>query len=121
MNSVSSSPRKAKTLFRITQVIWYVMYVVEVLLLLRFLMKMIGANPEAGFSQFIYTATYVFAEPFIAVIPNASTGTNVFEWTTLLAILVYWLFTWIIIRFVLMQRSVSDQEAEMKLEQQENE
>lgn len=116
-----SQQKQVTTLYRVTQVVWYVLYVIETLLFLRFILKLIGANPEAGFSQFVYGATYVFAEPFIAVIPNAQTGRNVFEWTTLLAMLVYWLFTLMIIKLVLMKKPVSGLEAEQKLEEQSDE
>lgn len=119
MSTRTVPSQRTKTLFRITQTLWYILSVIETFLFLRFLMKLIGANPQAGFSQFIYGVTYPFAQPFLAVIPNANTGASVFEWTTLLAMLVYWLFTWIVVKFFLMQRPVSEMEADEKLEEQE--
>ena len=39
-----------KPLFRVTQVIWYLLGLIETLLLLRFFLKLFDANAGAGFS-----------------------------------------------------------------------
>ena len=41
-----------KPLFKGTQVVWYVLSVIEVILAFRFMLKLLGANPEAGFTKF---------------------------------------------------------------------
>jgi YGGT family len=118
MNEPNSSV--VKPLYRGTQIVWYIVYVVEALLFFRFLLKFIGANPAAGFTQFVYGLTYVFAEPFLNVVPAVKIGTNVFEWTTLLAMLVYWLVAWGIIQLLVMGKPVSHVEAESKLDNQQS-
>jgi hypothetical protein len=42
-------------LFRIYQLTWFVLGVIETLLLFRFVFKMIGANTFSGFTNFIYS------------------------------------------------------------------
>lgn len=108
-----------RPLYRSTQVIWYIVGICEVLLLLRFFLKLLGANPEAGFSQFIYSVTWLFASPFLYVFNVSQVERNIFEWSTLLAMLVYVLFGWLIVKAIVMARPVSTEEAEEKLPNQE--
>ena len=114
-NSPSTKP-----LYRGTQIVWYVFGLVEVLLVFRFVLKLLGANPVAGFSHFIYTVTYVFAAPFLSVfrITQVASG-SVVEWTTLLAMFVYWVLAMGIIQLLLMGKTVSTPEAATKLNTQE--
>lgn len=113
-NSPSTKP-----LYRGTQVVWYILGVMEALLAFRFVLKLLGANPEAGFSSFIYGVTYIFAAPFISVFPMTQVEGNIFEWTTLLAMFVYAVLAWGIIKLFLMGKTVSTPEAAVKLEEQE--
>lgn len=112
------SPR-TKPLYRGTQVVWYILGIVEVLLGFRFLLKLLAANPDAGFSNFIYSITYPFAAPFLNVFRIPRVEGSVLEWTTLLAMLVYWLIAWAIIKLFIMGKPVSTPEAAVKLDQQD--
>jgi hypothetical protein len=113
-----NSPR-TRPLYRGTQIVWYILGIVEALLAIRFVLKLLGANAAAGFTSFIYTVTYPFAAPFLGVFRITRIEGSVFEWTTLLAMLIYWLLAIAIIRLFLMGRSVSTPEAAEKLEEQE--
>lgn len=114
-----NSPR-TKPLYRGTQVVWYILSVLEALLAIRFALKLLGANPAAGFTNLIYSLTYPFAAPFLGVFKSAKiVPGSTFEWTTLLAMLVYWLLATAIIKVFLMSRSVSTPEAAVKLDQQD--
>lgn len=110
MQSESSRP-----LYRGAQVVWYSLYIIETLLVIRFLLKLLGANPEAAFSSLMYTLSYIFVWPFTAVFSNNYLSGSVFEWTTLLAMVVYWLLATAIIKLFVMSKSVSTQEADIKL------
>ncbi|CAN5154603.1 hypothetical protein BH11PAT3_BH11PAT3_1850 [soil metagenome] len=114
----SISPR-TKPLYRGTQVVWYILGILEVLLAFRFVLKLLGANPAAGFTSFIYGATYPLAAPFLSVFRMTRVEGSIFEWTTLLAMFVYWLIAIAIIKLFLMGRSVSTPEAAVKLDRQE--
>jgi hypothetical protein len=80
---------------------------------------LLGANSGAGFTSFIYGITYVFAAPFINVFKLTQVSGNIFEWTTLLAMLVYWIVAMGIIKLFLMGKTVSTPEAAAKLNNQE--
>lgn len=117
MDSYNSS--STKPLYRATQIVWYIFSFIEVLLAFRFVLKLLGANPEAGFTSFIYGVTYIFAAPFLNVFSKTFVAGSVFEWTTLLAMFVYWIVALGIIKIFLMSKTVSTSEAASKLDQQE--
>ncbi len=119
MNS-SYNSASTKPLFRATQVVWYILGIIEIFLAFRFVLKLLAANPGAGFTNFVYDVTYVFATPFLAVFRNNQIGSgSVFEWTTLLAMAVYYVVAWGIIKLFLMGKTVSTPEAAVKLDNQE--
>ena len=108
-----------KPLFKGTQIVWYLLSLLEVLLAFRFVLKLTGANPEAGFTSFIYAVTWPFVAPFLAVFSKTSIQGSILEWTTLLAMLVYWTVALAIVRLLLMSKTVSTPEAAAKLEEKE--
>lgn len=110
-----------KPIYRGTQIVWYILGLIEVLLLFRFVLKLLGANPDAGFSSFIYGVTYIFAAPFLNVFRITYVEGSIFEWTTLLAMFVYWVIATGIIKLFLMGKTVSTPEAAVKLNKEEAE
>ncbi|MES2223772.1 MAG: YggT family protein [Patescibacteria group bacterium] len=108
-----------KPLYRGTQIVWYILGLVEILLAFRFVLKLLGANPAAGFSSFIYGITYIFAAPFLNVFSITYVAGSTFEWTTILAMFVYLVVATSIIKLFLMGKTVSTPEAAVKLNNQE--
>lgn len=119
MKEEQLSTHRIKPLYRTTQIIWYIVSLLEVLLLLRFLLKLFAANPEAGFTNFIYTITWLFANPFLLVFETMRIEGSVFEWSTLLAMGIYALLGWLLVKAIVMARPVSTKEAARKLPEQE--
>jgi len=115
----SYTSASTKPLYRGTQIVWYILGILEVLLAFRFILKLLGANASAGFSSFIYNVTYVFAAPFLNVFRITQVEGNIFEWTTLLAMLVYWMVALGLVKLLLMGKTVSTPEAAVKLNNQE--
>lgn len=105
----------SRPLYRGAQIVWYILAVVEGLLALRFVLKLFQANPSALFTNFVYEVSNIFVLPFVAVFQNASVATSVFEWTTLLAMFVYWLLAIAIIKLFVMSKPVSATEADQRL------
>lgn len=108
-----------KPLYRGTQIVWYVLGLIEILLAFRFALKLLGANPDAGFSSFIYGVTYLFSAPFLTVFRVSQVAGSVVEWTTILSMFVYWVLALGIIKLFLMGKTVSTPEAAVKLDAQE--
>jgi uncharacterized protein YggT (Ycf19 family) len=121
MTEVITPTQKSAPLYRGTQITWYILNVLEFLLLARFILKFLGANPSAGFTQFIYGITYPFAQPFLNVFNQTRVAGSIIEWTTLLAMLVYYFIALAIIRLILMNKPISSVEAEVKLDRQDPE
>ena len=117
MDSYESS--RTKPLYRGTQIVWYIVGIVEALLAFRFILKLLAANAAAGFTSFIYGISAPFASPFLNVFSIPRVEGSILEWTTLLAMLVYFLIGWAIIKIFVMSKSVSTPEAAAKLDDQE--
>lgn len=107
-----------KPLYRGTQIVWYILGVLEVLLAFRFVLKLLGANPAAGFSSFVYSLSYPFTLPFSSVFGVSQVAGSIFEWTTVLAMAVYWLLAFGIVKMLTMSKAVTTPEAAVKLESQ---
>ena len=113
-NSPSTKP-----LYRGTQIVWYILAFLEAILAFRFILKLLGANPNAGFTDLIYGITQPFASPFLSVFKISKIEGSIFEWTTILAMLVYWLIALAIARAFVMGKTVSTPEAAVKLDNQD--
>jgi len=85
----------------VTQIIWAILGILEILLGLRFALKVIAANPDSGFAAFIYGITKPFLAPFAALVGTPRSGGTIFEVTTLIAMAVYALFVWVVVRVIL--------------------
>jgi hypothetical protein len=108
-------------MYRATQVVWYITGIIEALLGLRFIMRLIGANPAAGFVDAIYTITQPLVAPFNNIVRNASVEGSVFDWNTLIAMVIYWLAAWAIVRLFFIGRPVSESEAREDIYRQNDE
>jgi hypothetical protein len=115
---VAGDPR-VRPLYRGTQVVWYLLNLLEVILLFRFILRLLGANSGAAFTQMVYSLSHPFVAPFQSVFGSSRIAGSVFEWTTLLAMLVYWLIAWGIVRLFVMSKPITTTEADVKLNQQD--
>ncbi len=115
----TESSASVKPLYRGTRIVWFLLMILEALLAFRFLLKLLVANPGAGFTEFIYGATALFVAPFLAVFRISRVEGSIFEWTTLLAMGVYWLIAWAIIKLLIIGKPISKDEASEKLDRQD--
>lgn len=87
-------------LFQFTRIIWTILGVLEVVLALRFALKLIGANADSGFAVFMYGLSGLFTAPFTGLVSTWSSGESILEVTTLIAMLVYALLFWGVVRLI---------------------
>jgi hypothetical protein len=84
--------------------VYYVLGVLEILLAFRFLFKVLGANAGSGFVTFLYSVTWIFTAPFHSIFAPYSTAglsaASVFEPGIIIAMAVYWLIAWGIVRLL---------------------
>lgn len=73
--------------------VYYVLGLIEVLLIFRLVFKLLGANPGSGFVAFIYGLSSIFLAPFMGIFRSLYTPgietQAVLEPATLIAMLVY--------------------------------
>lgn len=89
---------RRSNLFQLSRIIWSLLALLEGMLGLRFLLKLIGANPNSGFAAITYGLTDLFVLPFSGLVPLWSADAVVFEVTTLIAMIIYVLFTYVVIQ-----------------------
>lgn len=97
-HDVASERRQGVLLFN--QILWTLLGGLEVLLVLRLMLKLFAANPNSGFAVFIYGITGAFTAPFSGLFATPAAGGSVFETTTIVAMLVYALIFWGIMRII---------------------
>lgn len=107
---------KKKTIFRAYQIIWYILAIIETLLIFRFVLKALGANPFSGFTNLIYALSDPLALPFSGILRTIVVGTSVFEWSTIIAIIVYALIAWGIVYLLQIIKPVTPDEVEEKVD-----
>ena len=76
-------------LFQINRILWSLLALLEILLALRFLLRLIGANPDSGFAIFMYGITGVFVGPFNGLVATPMSDGAPIEVTTFIAMAVY--------------------------------
>jgi YggT family protein len=85
---------------RTRKTIRFIFSVIEVLLVLRFFLKVFGADPNNPFGTLLYGLTNLLMAPFGSLLPAPTFGNSVLELTTLLALVIYPVFGWIVSRTV---------------------
>jgi uncharacterized protein YggT (Ycf19 family) len=77
------------------RIIWYIAGVLLILLAFRFVLALLGANPNNGFANFIYSVSHPFVAPFFGLFGyNLRYGVSRFETYTLVAMAVYAVVAW---------------------------
>jgi len=85
---------------RAIEVIYLVFGIVNGLLLIRLVLKILGANPNTPFTEFIYGMTNFLLAPFKGLLPAIVSGRSVMEPAVVIAILVYVLLAFVIAKIV---------------------
>jgi hypothetical protein len=75
--------------WRAQRIIYYVCGVVQAFIAIRFILKLLAANPASPFTQIIYNVSWVFVFPFNGVVPDTTSASSVLEWFSIIAIVVY--------------------------------
>jgi len=86
--------------YRITQLIYWVFALVEGLIAIRLILKVLGANPNAGFAQFIYGITTPLVAPFLGLFGNPAYQNSILELSSIVALVVYGLIAWLLGKLV---------------------
>ena len=78
-----------------SRVVWYIVGFIIVLLVLRLVLLLLGANDNNAFVGFVYALSGVFAWPFYGIFSyQPAYGQSVLEVSSLVAVAVYALIGW---------------------------
>jgi uncharacterized membrane protein len=107
----TSTDGTAQTRMTIVNGIWLLLGIIEVILALRFILKLLGANPGSGFVHFLYAVSGLFVAPFVGIFSTPTTQgdivTSVFETATIVAAIVYALVVWGVVKMATLNHKQS--------------
>jgi hypothetical protein len=86
--------KRRDTAYRVRQAIYLIFGIVEGLIAIRFVLRLLGANAEAGFASFIYGITAPLLAPFVGLFGTPQFNGSVLELHAIVAIIVYALVAW---------------------------
>ena len=89
-----------ESVYKVVQFVWLLFGALEGLIAIRILLKLIGANPGSWFAALVYQLSDLFLWPFQNLTVNPAFGNFVFELTSLIALLVYALIAWGLVRLI---------------------
>ena len=80
--------------YRAVQAIWFVTSLITTLIVIRFVLKLLGASLQSGFVTLVYSLTDALVAPFRAIFPAASGQSSTVDVASLVAIVIYALVGW---------------------------
>jgi hypothetical protein len=89
-----------EALNKVSQFIWLLFGGLEALIGIRVLLLLIGANPGNWFTAFVYQLSEIFLWPFRNIVANPSFQNYVLEVTSLIAMIIYPLIGWALVRLI---------------------
>lgn len=107
---------KKKSILRTYELIWAILGIIELLLGFRVALRALGADPTSGFANLIYAVSYPLAAPFFGILrTNYGTGNSVFEWSTIIAAIVYAVIAFVLIQLLGFARPITPEEVEQNV------
>jgi len=86
---------------RVVNLAYFLFGALELLLAVRVILHLVGANADNSFANFIYGLSAPFVALFVSLLKNpVLTTTAVLEVTTIIAMIVYAMLAWLIGRLI---------------------
>jgi hypothetical protein len=86
--------------FKVTQLIWLMLGLLEAAIALRVVFKLIGVNAANSFATLLYNVTGLFVAPFASLTGAPQAGGMILEISSVIAMIVYFLIAWAFERIV---------------------
>ena len=86
------------------RIVWFIAGFIIVLLSLRIILQLLGANDAAGFVTFIYNISEPFAAPFAGMFVQPTRGVSSLDLSSIFAIIIYALLAWGITKLITLTR-----------------
>ena len=96
------SARRNTALIWIINSIFWLVGMLEILLVIRFLLRLFGANPQNQFAQLINNLSAPFIAPFstLFISPTSGGGANIFDVNIAIAIVAYGLLSYLLVSLI---------------------
>lgn len=94
--------QRSNTYHWIVNSIYWLGGIIEILLALRFVLRLFGANPQNEFARLINGLSAPFIAPFstLFVSPTSDTGANIFDVNIVIAIIAYAILSYLLVSLV---------------------
>src|ERR1044071_4627685 len=89
-----------EAIYKVTQFIWLLFGALEALIGIRVILMLIGANPANPFALLVYELSDLFLWPFRNIVVNPGFQNHILEITSIIAMIVYPLVGWAIVRLI---------------------
>lgn len=91
--------KRDNTLMWVTKSVYWPISILEILLVIRFLLRLSDANTNNGFAQFINNLSAPFVAPFssLFISPTGANGDHIFDINILIAIVIYALVSYLFV------------------------
>jgi uncharacterized protein YggT (Ycf19 family) len=100
MNADTEPLASVSATYRASQIIYLLAGIVEALIITRVVLKLLAANGAVGFVRFVYGVSAPLVAPFQGIFSTPVSNSNVLELSSLVAIAVYGLVAWGIVRLI---------------------
>ena len=81
---------------KVRQAIYLLVGIIEGLIAIRVVLRLLGANPDAGFAAFVYGVTAPLLAAFVGLFGTPQYNGSVLELHAIVAIIVYALLAWVL-------------------------
>ncbi|HEY1012512.1 MAG TPA: hypothetical protein VGE07_07370 [Herpetosiphonaceae bacterium] len=94
----TEAEQRLGNLRRLRQVVYFIASALSILILLRFALMALGANMASGFGALVAALSAPFVLPFQSLFGVPASGGSVFEVGDLVAVAVYFLIAWGVVK-----------------------
>jgi hypothetical protein len=91
---------RRRNVAKMVQIVWLLFGLIETVLAIRFVLRLLAANPEAPFAAFIYSVSDAFLLPFMGLFATPRSGGAALDLNAIVGIVVYMLVAWLIAKIV---------------------
>jgi len=91
---------RRRNVAKMVQIVWLLFGLIEAVLAIRFILRLLAANPDAPFATFIYNVSDVFLLPFMGLFATPHSGGAALDLNAIVGIVVYMLVAWLIAKIV---------------------
>ena len=91
---------RRRNVAKMVQIVWLLFGLIETVLAIRFVLRLLAANPDAPFAAFMYSVSDVFLLPFMGLFATPRSGGAALDLNAIVGIVVYMLVAWLVAKIV---------------------